>query len=178
MDALGRAGDREAQVWLLYEIASDLGPGLYPVLVRILCAVERYGDAPARRLVCGVLAYGAETWRAPPGRVEAWGGPAGEGFELGPVEYLIVWHMQQDVIGPLPGDRFKAAMRHLLGLACATAEGRRAQAGHLEGVAARGLPGHVGPRAAEQIAALARDVSGGLAPEQMAERAAARAHAR
>ena len=175
MDALGRAGGPEEQVWLLYEVASDLGPKLYPALVRILCAVERYGDAGARRLVCDVLAYGAETWRAPPGRIEAWGGPAGEGFEVGPIEYLIVWHLQQDVIGPLPRDRYKAALRHLLGLVTATPRGRRAQAEHLAGVARRGLPGHVGTRACAEAGAVARDLGAGLSAEQAAERAGVRA---
>lgn len=174
MDALGRAGDDEARVWLLHEIASDLGPKLYPALVRILCAVERYGDAGARRLACETLAYAAETWRLPPGRVEAWGGPAGDGFEVGPAEYLVIWHLQQEVIGPLPRARYAAAMRFLLGVMCATPRGRRAQAAHLAGVARRGLPGHVGTRACAEAEAISRDLSAGLAPEQIAERAAAR----
>ena len=139
--------------------------------------MDRYGDAGARRLVGDTLALAAETWRLPPGRLEAWGGPAGDGFEVGPVEYLIVWHMQQDVIGPLPRDRYAAAMRFLLGLVCASPRGRRAHAEHLDGVARRGLPGHVGPRACAEAGAVARDLAGGMAPEQAAERAAARAGA-
>ena len=182
MDALGRAGGAEGRVWLLHEIGSDLGPKLYPVLVRILCAVERYGDAGARRLASDTLAYAAETWPLPPGRIEAWGGPAsgdrGEGFEVGPVEYLLVWHLQQDVIGPLPRDRYGAAMRFLLRLVCATPRGRRAHAEHLAGVARRGLPGHVGARVCGEAEAIAQDLSRGLAPAQIAERAVARAATR
>lgn len=176
MDGLGRAGGAEARVWLLYEVASDLGAPLYPALIRVLCAVERFGDAGARRLVCDTLAYAARTWRAPPGRIEAWGGAAGEGgFELGPAEYLVVWHAQQDVLGPLSRAGFAAAMRLLLGLLCATPEGRRAQAAHLEDVAARGLPGMVGAAAGRVIEGIARDLGAGLGPAQTAERAAARA---
>ena len=178
MDGLGRAGDQEGRVWLLYEIASDLGPALYPALIRILCAVERYGDAGARRLVCETLAYAAETWRAPPGRIAEWGGPAGEGFEVGPVEYLIVWRTQQEVIGPLSRDRYAAAMRHLLGLVCATPRGRRAQAEHLAGVAERGLPGQVGAAVCAEARAIARDLSSGTAPAMAAERSAGRAQGR
>ena len=175
MDGLARAGGSEARVWLLYQIAGDLGAPLYPALIRILCAAERYGDADARRLVCDTLAYAARSWRAPPGRLASFAGPADEdGFEFGPIEYLIAWRMQQEAVGPLSRERYAAAMRLLLSLVTATPEGRAAQAAHLGGVAERALPGQVSADLAAQIAALAEDLSRGVPAELAAERAAAR----
>jgi hypothetical protein len=175
VNGLARAGDAERRVWLLYQIAGDLGAPLYPALIRILCAVERFGDAEARRLVCGTLAYAARSWRAPPGRLAGFAGPADEeGFELGPIEYLIAWRTQQDAVGPLSRDRFAAAMRLLLSLVTATPEGRQAQAAHLRGVADRALPGQLAGSTADQVMALAEDLENGVAAELAAERAAAR----
>lgn len=156
---------------LLYELASDLGEDLYPALIKLLCAAERFGDAASRRLVCDTLAYAAETWRAPPGWVGAWGSDDREMFEIGPIEYLVIWHVQRGLDRP----QFVAALRLMLGICCATGRGRRAQARHVAEAAASALPGTIGPAAAEVIAGLARDLEAGLAPGPMAERAAAAA---
>lgn len=175
MDGLARAGDAEARVWLLYQIAGDLGAPLYPALIRVLCAVERFGDAEARRLVCDALAYAARSWRAPPGRLASFAGAADdEGFELGPAEYLVAWRSQQEAVGPLSRERYAAALRLILGLMTATPEGRAAQANHLAGVAARALPGQLSADVAAQIEALAGDLERGVTADLAAERAAAR----
>ena len=175
VEALPRAGGAEARVWLLYQIAGDLGAPLYPALIRVLCAVERYGDAGARRLVCDTLAYAARSWRAPPGRLAPFAGSADEaGFEAGPLEYLVIWRWQQEAVGPLSRARYAAALRFLLGLMTATPEGRAAQAEHLRGVAARALPGQLAAATTEEIERLAGDLAAGVPAPQAAERAAAR----
>jgi hypothetical protein len=115
VDGLAASGDAEARVRFLARVCESLGDALYPAFLKILCAIGRFADAPARALVAEALADALATARLPSGRLPGWGapGPTTSARSLGPVEYLCAWRIHGAGRGRLGDGDFRRAAQYL-----------------------------------------------------------------
>ncbi|MEL6213116.1 MAG: hypothetical protein AAFQ96_05960 [Pseudomonadota bacterium] len=184
VDALGKAGDGERKVDLLYRIAGDLGEERYQALVKILCAVDAFGDLNARSRVSDTVHYAVKTWRFPPWPAPLWdvdgGGRATAGdsvltpsVEIGPLEYVVLWRLQRSHERVLSLENYRAALRRLLSLIALSPGGADAYADHLDHLAASPLPGLFLPSSLETLSALRDGLRAHLAAGPLSEKASA-----
>ncbi len=141
VSALEAQGDEDGRVEALEAVRDAFGDAVYPGFLKLLAAVGRFGDLPARRLVADTFARALSTSRMPAARVPAWGGgpgglgavgglaaalgpafaPAGPGLRgglraVGPLEFLCLWAHRDLAAEPLDADGFETALRWLLTL--------------------------------------------------------------
>lgn len=95
MEGLNGLDESDARVRLLETLCRRLGERLYPAFLQILLAVDRFADAPAKRVVADTLVHCLLSGRLPSGALSAWGAstlggdsPFGQVRRLGPIEYV------------------------------------------------------------------------------------------
>jgi hypothetical protein len=126
----------EPRLSLMQRLCADLGDALYPAFLKMLCAIGRFGDAPARALAAETLAEALASGRLPSGRIAAWGAsfgpsPGRAGRSLGPIEYLAVWHLEARRSDPVDETSFLTASRLLIALIIASPAAASAYAAKL-----------------------------------------------
>lgn len=190
VSALGAQPDASARSRLLERVAARLGPGRYLGFVQLLCAVEQFGDASARRIVADALAGAIASGRVPSGTVPAWGAasfrspavpgaaaapPGAGGRRLGPIEFVCAALLQPG-ISPAAGHAdAEFALRRLLGLLNASPQAASLYATRLQAHAGDPLEGGLSVRTRATLGAMATHWKAGEAPERVVRRALAAA---
>ena len=122
--ALKAHSSDEYRLALLKKLIRRLGEEGYPIFIRLLLIIGESHDVQAKRMVADTFASALRHMDMPAGVLNSWGAsrlpdataiiPAG-GFasqlfsavprrQLGPIEFLIVWHSQQTQRRPLGAD--------------------------------------------------------------------------
>lgn len=125
--ALEAQPDADGRVQVVEATREALGDQVYPAFIKLLCAVGRFADPDAKRLVAEALAHGLATARPPATRLPAWGASGGfaslglgGGLPLtnlraaGPVEFLCIWLHRELSAEALSEEGFLTAMPLLL----------------------------------------------------------------
>lgn len=121
--------DADGRVEVIDACRAELGDAVYPAFLKLLAAVARFGDAPARALAADAFAHALATSKLPAVKVPAWGGggglPSGPGGafgllshtrSVGPIEFLCLWSRRDLSAEPLDPDAFETALAWLLRL--------------------------------------------------------------
>jgi hypothetical protein len=120
----------DGRVEVIGAVRAALGDEVYPAYIKLLAAVARFGDAPARKLVADAFAEALATSKLPSVRVPAWGGglssrlPPGLGGgallthlrAVGPIEFLCLWACRDIANETLDPDSFETALTWLVKL--------------------------------------------------------------
>ncbi len=177
VNALNNVRDEEKRIWLLYRIAEDLGDDFYPALIKILCAVERFGDINARRLVSDVLHYALKTWRFPPAKTALWGGlnrdeisEVADALEIGPLDYLLVRRFQDNGNERLTTEAFRSAATLLLSLIAISPGGLATVGQHLRYLTDHSAAGAFAGPTLSAFAQTADDLINNVSPQMVVER--------
>lgn len=194
--ALAAHDDAEYRLAVLKRVVRRLGEEQYPLFLRLLNVIAESDDTRAKRLVADTFGTALRRMDLPGGALSSWGatrlpestGPlaasalSGHFFGatprrlLGPVEYLVVWHLQRTQRVTLGIGTFQQALAKLIGLLDHSAEARVLYPQKLAADAQNELEGAYTRTTREHLAALARAWQAGLPPEDIA-RAAAESHA-
>ncbi len=126
VSALEAQPTADGRVEVVDACREDLGEAVYPAFIKLLAAVARFGDAPARALAADAFAHALATSKLPSARVPAFGGGGlsllgGGGLRthlrsVGPIEYLCLWARRDLANEPLDADAFETALGWLLRL--------------------------------------------------------------
>ncbi len=128
VSALEVQPDAEGRVEVIDACRAELGDAVYPAFLKLLAAVARFGDAPARALAADAFAHALATSKLPAIKVPAWGGgglrfgpPGSVGLltnlrSVGPIEFLCLWARRDLASEPLDADAFETALTWLLRL--------------------------------------------------------------
>jgi hypothetical protein len=177
---------RDERVRLIEQVWAELGDMLYPAFIKILCAIAHWGDASARRLTAEALAHALATARLPSGPTPAWGssswsplpaGAPGAGWHarparnLGPLEFLCVWHAQRGAEGRLDQQDFAYAVRKIIELFDAAPEAAALYSAKLLDDVANPIEGAFSRQTRALIASIAHDWSAHLPAETIVARA-------
>lgn len=183
VDGLNGQTTADGRVTVLQRVCDSLGEALYPGFVKLLAAVARFGDGPARVLVADALARALVTDRLPSVRLPAWGAAAFSGLpamggtggglmtnarSVGPLEFLCVW-LTRDVVGqPLEDEAFERAAGLVLTLVAASPEATRLYAGKLAGDAENPIEGLHNRQSRRLVRLLAEGMAANHAPADIA----------
>ena len=181
VSALAAQPDASARSRLLERVAARLGPGRYLGFVQLLCAVDQFGDAAARRTVADALAGAIASGRVPSGTVPAWGSASfvgshaagAGGRRLGPIEFVCAALLQPGVSPAAGSAEAEFALRRLLGLLNASPQAAALYAARLQSHAGDPLEGGLSRRTRATLGALAAHWKAGEAPERVVRRALA-----
>ena len=130
VSALAAHDDPEYRLAVLKRLSRRLGEDHYPMFLRLLGVVAESDDGEAKRLLADTVATALRRSDLPGGALSSWGatrlpenvtgmsaGALSGGFfgssprrMLGPVEYLVVWHLQRTQRTTLGAEAFR---RHL-----------------------------------------------------------------
>jgi hypothetical protein len=191
VSALAAHEDPEYRLALLKRLARRLGDDQYPMFLRLLGVVAESDDARAKRLLADTLATALRRSDLPGGALSSWGatrlpdnvtgmsaGALAGGFFgtasrrlLGPVEYLVVWHLQRTQRLALGQDAFRHHLALLVELAGHSAEAAALYPQKLAADAQNELEGAYTRATRERLAAIARAWQAGLAPAAVAQAA-------
>lgn len=160
VSALAVQPDEASRIRLLERVLAEFGDQLYPAYIRLLCAIDAFGDTAARAVVADTFAQALSTGRLPTGRMPAWGAagwsqapaaahpgaaaaprPAPRTRSLGPIEFLCAWLMQPGGHGVLTRNEFAYALERLLHLFDASASAARLYRARLSDESANSLEG-------------------------------------
>jgi len=189
VSALGGQPDDDARSRLLERVALRFGDARYPAFVQLLCAVQHFGDATARRRLADALAGALVRHRLPAGRIPAWGAPsvpasmAGSGVprtgqlsgtrRLGPIEFLCASLTQP---GAPPDADAQFALRCVIELVGASPHAVELYSARLVVHADDPLQGTVNRRTRDVLRAIAGFWRAGESPERIVRRALAAGH--
>lgn len=145
----------------------------YPSFVQLLCAVQQFGDQPARAILAETLAEALGTGRMPEGRLPAWGGSSTGGAlrRVGPIEFLCAWQAQPGPAESLPRADFEFCLQRLLELFNTSPRASRLYADALVAVAGNPLEGAFSRTTRALLEAVARRWRAGEPPSRIAAQA-------
>jgi hypothetical protein len=189
--ALAAHDDAEYRLAVLKRLSRRLGEDHYPMFLRLLAVVAESDDAEAKRLLADTVATALRRSDLPGGALSSWGatrlpenvtgmsaGALSGGFfgssprrMLGPVEYLVVWHLQRTQRTSLGADTFRRHLALLIGLLNHSAEAATLYPQKLAADAQNELEGAYTRATRDRLAAIARAWQAGLAPDAVAQAA-------
>ena len=189
--ALSAHDDSEYRLAVLKRLARRLGDESYPKFLRLLDVIAESDDISAQTVLADTLAAGLYRMDMPGGALSSWGasnivtpdlpfeiaGAYSNAFFsrpqrlLGPIEYLIVWHLQQTQRTPLSRDTFLATLTRLVKLINLNETGRKLYPQKLAADAQNELEGTFTRATRERFAAVAAVWKKGLTPEEIAHAA-------
>jgi len=186
VSALGEQPDDDASSRLLERIATRFGDARYLAFVQLLCAVQHFGDAVARRRLADALAGALARHRLPAGQIPAWGAPSlpvyrpGSGLpragqlsgarRLGPIEYLCASLTQSGGAAASPGDDVEFALRCVIELVGASPRAVELYTARLVVHADDPLQGTLNRRTRDVLRAIAGLWRAGESPERVVRR--------
>ena len=192
LERLGQAPSDQYRHALIAQFTQRLGNRGYPVFLKVLLNVADGDNDIAKRLLNQSLAYALQRLDLPAGELNMWGSsvpvsaPAHLAAALepakprrtpqrfyGPIEYLTVWHGQRTQRLALTPLTYENTLAKLLTLFNESAEVRQLYPLHLRSQLSDELEGLYTRDSRERLTELAEDWARGLAPADIAHRAAA-----
>lgn len=191
VSALAAHADPEYRLTVLKRLARRLGEEQYPVFLRLLGVVAESDDVRAKRLLADTLATALRRMDLPGGALSSWGATrlpdtvtpfaasalTGQFFgatprrQLGPVEYLTVWHLQRTQRTPLGAQVFRDALAGLIDLLNHSEDARTLYPQKLAADAENELEGAYTRATRERLAAVAAAWKAGEPPDAVAQAA-------
>lgn len=191
VSALAAHADPEYRLAVLKRLARRLGEERYPLFLRIVGVVAESDDARAQRLLAETFGVALRRMDLPGGALSSWGATglpdpgapvaasalSGHFFGatprrmLGPVEYLVVWHLQRTQRTALSPDGFRTSLARMINLLNRSEEARALYPQKLAADAQNELEGAYTRATRERLAAIASAWAAGEPPERVAEAA-------
>lgn len=191
VSALAAHDDPEYRLAVLKRLSRRLGEDHYPMFLRLLGVVAESDDGQAKRLLADTVATALRRSDLPGGALSSWGatrlpenvtgmsaGALSGGFfgssprrMLGPVEYLVVWHLQRTQRTTLGAETFAHHLALLVDLLNHSAEAALLYPQKLAADAQNELEGAYTRATRDRLAAIARAWQAGQPPAAVAQAA-------
>lgn len=192
VSALSAHADPEYRLAVLKRLARRLGEDQYPLFLRIVGVVAESDDERAQRLLADTFGTALRRMDLPGGALSSWGATglpdqaaplaasalSGHFFGatprrmLGPVEYLVVWHLQRTQRTALSAEGFQASLARMIAMLNRSEDARLLYPQKLAADAQNELEGAYTRATRERLAAIAAAWAAGEAPERVAAAAA------
>jgi hypothetical protein len=191
VSALSAHADPEYRLAVLKRLARRLGEEQYPLFLRIVGVVAESEDERAQRLLAETFGVALRRMDLPGGALSSWGATglprhgapvaasalSGQFFGatprrmLGPVEYLVVWHLQRTQRTALSADGFRSSLARMIALLNRSDEARTLYPQKLAADAQNELEGAYTRATRDRLAAIAAAWAAGEPPERVADAA-------
>lgn len=191
VSALAAHSDPEYRLAVLKRLARRLGEEQYPLFLRIVGVVAESDDERAQRLLADTFGVALRRMDLPGGALSSWGATglpdhgapvaasalSGHFFGatprrmLGPVEYLVVWHLQRTQRTALSADGFRGSLARMIAMLNRSADVRTLYPQKLAADAQNELEGAYTRATRDRLAAIAAAWAAGEPPERVAEAA-------
>lgn len=191
VSALAAHADPEYRLAVLKRLARRLGEERYPLFLRIVGVVAESDDERAQRLLAETFGVALRRMDLPGGALSSWGATglpdhgapvaasalSGHFFGatprrmLGPVEYLVVWHLQRTQRTALSAEGFRASLARMIAMLNRSEEARALYPQKLAADAQNELEGAYTRATRDRLAAIATAWAAGEPPERVAEAA-------
>lgn len=191
ISALAAHSDPEYRLTVLKRVVRRLGEERYPLFIRLLGVVAESDDTRAQRLLADTFGTALRRMDLPGGALSSWGatrlpdasGPvavtalSGHFFgatprrQLGPVEYLTVWHLQRTQRTALGAETFRTALSRLIALLNRSEDARTLYPQKLASDAQNELEGAYTRATRDRLAAIATAWRDGKSPDAVAQAA-------
>ena len=191
VSALAAHADPEYRLAVLKRLVRRLGEERYPLFLRIVGVVAESDDARAQRLLAETFGVALRRMDLPGGALSSWGATglpdhgapvaasalSGHFFGatprrmLGPVEYLVVWHLQRTQRTALSAEGFRARLARMITMLNRSEEARTLYPQKLAADAQNELEGAYTRATRDRLAAIAAAWAAGESPGQVAEAA-------
>ncbi len=191
VSALAAHADPEYRLAVLKRLVRRLGEEQYPLFLRIVGVVAESDDARAQRLLAETFGVALRRMDLPGGALSSWGATSlpdhgapvavsalsGHFFGatprrmLGPVEYLVVWHLQRTQRTALSVEAFRTSLARMIGMLNRSEEARALYPQKLAADAQNELEGAYTRATRDRLAAIAAAWAAGESPERVAESA-------
>ena len=192
VSALAAHSDPEYRLAVLKRLARRLGEDQYPLFLRIVGVVAESDDERAQRLLAETFGTALRRMDLPGGALSSWGATglpdqqaplaasalSGHFFGatprrmLGPVEYLVVWHLQRTQRTALSADAFRTSLERMITMFNRSEEARVLYPQKLAADAQNELEGAYTRATRERLAAIASAWAAGEPPAGVAAAAA------
>lgn len=189
VSALAAHADPEYRLAVLKRLARRLGEDQYPLFLRLLGVVAESDDARAQQLLAETFGVALRRMDLPGGPLSSWGATglpdpgapvaasalSGHFFGaaprrmLGPIEYLVVWHLQRTQRTALSDAGFRASLERLVAMFDRSPEARALYPQKLAADAQNELEGAYTRATRERLAAIAAAWAAGEPPARVAE---------
>jgi len=191
VSALAAHADPEYRLAVLKRLVRRLGEERYPLFLRIVGVVAESDDARAQRLLAETFGVALRRMDLPGGALSSWGATglpdhgapvaasalSGHFFGatprrmLGPVEYLVVWHLQRTQRTALSAEGFRTSLARMITMLNRSEEARTLYPQKLAADAQNELEGAYTRATRDRLAAIAAAWAAGESPGQVAEAA-------
>lgn len=191
VSTLAAHDDPEYRLAVLKRLSRRLGEDHYPMFLRLLGVVAESDDGDAKRLLADTVVTALRRSDLPGGALSSWGatrlpenvtgmsaGALAGGFfgssprrMLGPVEYLVVWHLQRTQRTSLGADAFRRHLALLVDLLNHSREAATLYPQKLAADAQNELEGAYTRATRERLAAIAQAWQAGQPPQAVAQAA-------
>lgn len=188
VSALSAHSDPEYRLAVLKRLVRRLGEEQYPLFLRIVGVVAESDDEHAQRLLADTFGTALRRMDLPGGALSSWGATglpehgapvaasalSGHFFGatprrmLGPVEYLVVWHLQRTQRTALSPEGFRGSLARMITMLNRSEEARRLYPQKLAADAQNELEGAYTRATRERLAAIAAAWAAGEAPDRVA----------
>lgn len=181
IDSLSVQDHDDERMDFLETLCHDLGKQLYPAFIHMLYFVEKSGTRRAHELIGNTLVGCLLSGRLPSGETSAWGagvknslpGNQAGGFShqrrLGPIEYIIAWHMQSGTASELTNQQFTEALSSLLRLVNADEKAALLYRQHIEFQLSDPVGGVFDQATRNALQSLCSNWANNLAPHNVAD---------
>lgn len=191
VSALAAHTDPEYRLAVLKRLSRRLGEDQYPLFLRIVGVVAESDDERAQRLLAETFGTALRRMDLPGGALSSWGatglpdqgGPvaasalSGHFFGaaprrlLGPVEYLVVWHLQRTQRTALSAEGFHGSLARMIAMLNRSEDARTLYPQKLAADAQNELEGAYTRATRDRLAAIATAWAAGEPPERVADAA-------
>ncbi|WP_133000177.1 hypothetical protein [Luteimonas arsenica] len=191
VSALAAHTDPEYRLAVLKRLARRLGEDQYPLFLRIVGVIAESDDEHAQRLLAETFGTALRRMDLPGGALSSWGATglpdhgapvaasalSGHFFGatprrmLGPVEYLVVWHLQRTQRTALSPDGFRTSLARMIAMLNRSEDARSLYPQKLAADAQNELEGAYTRATRDRLAAIAAAWAAGESPERVAEAA-------
>lgn len=188
VSALAAHSDPEYRLAVLKRLARRLGEDQYPLFLRILFVVAESDDERAQRLLAETFGTALRRMDLPGGALSSWGATglpdhgapvaasalSGHFFGatprrmLGPVEYLVVWHLQRTQRTALSAEGFSTSLERMIAMLNRSEDARALYPQKLAADAQNELEGAYTRATRDRLAAIAAAWAAGEPPARVA----------
>lgn len=188
VSALLAHDNAEYRLAVLKRLVRQLGEERYPTFIRLLGVIAESDDVRAQTLVADTFGAALRRTDLPGGALSSWGATqlpdstqplspsafSGQFFGsapkrlLGPVEYLVVWHLQRTQRAVLGDEAFRTTLARLIALFNRSEDARVLYPQKLSADAQNELEGAYTRVTRETLATIAADWKAGRPPEEIA----------